>query len=203
MDAMSRAGLKRRHVSRMKPASVWQTPFTLVSAGGPADDAIALVTISAVGLPRCGRCMLRLGRNEGPRLMRTVQALIAAGQTDSGRQREVNEDRFYCDAARGLFIVIDGVGGQAAGGKAADVALSTLRKRLERETEPVAERVRRAITSANNEIYRVARTRPEFNGMACVLTVAVVGDGRVTIGHVGDTRLYKLRNHGIEKITRD
>jgi serine/threonine protein phosphatase PrpC len=135
--------------------------------------------------------------------MRTVHALIAAGQTDTGRQRDVNEDRFYCDPARGLFIVIDGVGGQAAGGKAADVALSILRKRLERETEPVAERVRKAITNANNEIYRVARTRPEWNGMACVLTVAVIGDGRVTIGHVGDTRLYKLRNHAIEKITRD
>src|SRR5690242_16654679 len=134
--------------------------------------------------------------------MRTVHAVTAAGQTDTGRQRDVNEDRFYCDAARGLFIVIDGVGGQAAGGKAADVALSTLRKRLERETEPVAERVRKAITNANNEIYRVARTSPEWNGMACVLTVAVVGEGRVTIGHVGDTRLYKLRK-GIEKITRD
>jgi serine/threonine protein phosphatase PrpC len=135
--------------------------------------------------------------------MRTVHALIAAGQTDTGLQRDVNEDRFFCDPARGVFIVIDGVGGQAAGGKAADVALSTLRKRLERETEPVAERVRKAITNANNEIYRVARTRREWNGMACVLTVAVVGDGRVTIGHVGDTRLYKLRNHAIEKITRD
>jgi serine/threonine protein phosphatase PrpC len=136
--------------------------------------------------------------------MRTVHALIAAGQTDTGRQRDVNEDRFYCDAARGLFIVIDGVGGQAAGGKAADVALSTLRKRLERETgTPVAQRVREAITKANNEIYRLAGTRPEWNGMACVLTVAVVDNGSVTIGHVGDTRLYKLRNHGLEKITRD
>ena len=135
--------------------------------------------------------------------MRAVHALIAAGQTDAGRQRDVNEDRFHCDAARGLFIVIDGVGGQAAGGKAADVALATLRKRLEREAEPVAERIRKAITAANNEIYRVARTRPEWNGMACVLTVAVVDNGRVTIGHVGDTRLYKLGNSGIEKLTRD
>jgi len=66
--------------------------------------------------------------------MRTVNALIAAGLTDPGRQRNVNEDRFYCDPARGLFFVIDGVGGQAAGGKAADVALSMLRKRLEKET---------------------------------------------------------------------
>ena len=131
--------------------------------------------------------------------MRTVHALIAAGQTDTGRQRDVNEDRFYCDAARGLFFVIDGVGGQAAGGKAADVALSTLRKRLERETEPVAERVRKAITNANDEIYRVARTRPEWNGMACVLTVAVVGDARVTIGHVGDTRMYNFATTASKK----
>src|SRR5262247_1121609 len=85
----------------------------------------------------------------------------AAGQTDSGRQRNVNEDRFHCDAARGLFIVIDGVGGQAAGGKAADVALSVLRTRLERETGSTAERVRDAITIANNEIYRLANSRPQ------------------------------------------
>src|SRR5207249_10569293 len=84
------------------------------------------------------------------KLMRTVNALIAAGQTDTGRQRDVNEDRFHCDAARGLFIVIDGVGGQAAGGKAADVALSMLRTRLERETGTAAQRVREAITKANN-----------------------------------------------------
>ena len=135
--------------------------------------------------------------------MRTINALLAAGQTDPGRQRNVNEDRFHCDAARGLFIVIDGVGGQAAGGKAADVALSMLRARLERETGSTAERIRDAITIANNEIYRLANTRPQWNGMACVLTVAVVDHGRVTIGHVGDTRLYKLRDDRIEKVTRD
>src|SRR5688572_27156065 len=135
--------------------------------------------------------------------MRTINALLAAGQTDPGRRRNVNEDRFHCDATRGLFIVIDGVGGQAAGGKAADVALSILRNRLERETAPAAERVREAITIANNEIFRLAGTRPEWNGMACVLTVAVVEDGRATIGHVGDTRLYKLREDRIEKVTRD
>jgi PPM family protein phosphatase len=135
--------------------------------------------------------------------MRTVNALIAAGQTDPGRQRTVNEDRFHCDAARGLFIVIDGVGGQAAGGKAADIALSMLRTRLERETGAASDRVREAITMANNEIYRLASKRPQWTGMACVLTVVIVDHGRATIGHVGDTRLYKLRDDRIEKITRD
>jgi len=135
--------------------------------------------------------------------MRTVNALLAAGQTDPGRRRNVNEDRFHCDVARGLFIVIDGVGGQAAGGKAADVALSMLRTRLERETGSPAERIQEAITIANNEIYLLAGTRPQWNGMACVLTVALIDNGRATIGHVGDTRLYKLRAGHIEKITRD
>jgi PPM family protein phosphatase len=143
--------------------------------------------------------------------MNTVGTIIAAGATDAGLQREVNEDRFFVDDTRGVFIVVDGIGGQAAGGKAADVALSMLRQRLERETGPVCERVREAITIANNEIYRLASTRPEWDGMACVLTIAVVKDGVATIGHVGDTRLYKIRpglpraeSRGrIEKITHD
>jgi serine/threonine protein phosphatase PrpC len=135
--------------------------------------------------------------------MRTIQALAAAAGTDSGLQREVNEDRCYSDAARGVFAVIDGMGGQAAGGKAADVALAMVRARLERETGPTADRVREAIAVANNEIHRLASIRPEWSGMACVLTVAVVEDGRATIGHVGDTRLYKFRNDRIEKITHD
>ena len=139
----------------------------------------------------------------GDVLMRSVTALKAAGKTDPGLQRAVNEDRLYVDASRGLFIVVDGVGGQAAGGKAADVALSTLRTRLEHETGPIATRVREAITIANNEIHRLAGTRPEWNGMACVVTAVVVDDLRAIVGHVGDTRLYKLSADRIEKVTRD
>jgi len=129
--------------------------------------------------------------------------LRAAGATDPGLQRDNNEDRFHVDEARGLFMVIDGVGGQAAGGEAAALALSMLRARLERETGPVDERVREAIAVANNEIHRAAASRPEWKGMACVLTVAVIKDGVATVGHVGDTRLYKIRQGRIEKITRD
>jgi PPM family protein phosphatase len=131
------------------------------------------------------------------------RALLAAGRTDAGVQREVNEDRFHVDTARGLFVVIDGVGGQAAGGRAADVALSMARERLERETGPVADRIREAIAVANNEIFRLASTRAEWQGMACVLTIAVVNNGTVTVGHVGDTRLYRIRHARLEKVTRD
>ena len=127
----------------------------------------------------------------------------AAGDSDPGLQRGVNEDRFHVDPVRGIFAVIDGVGGQAAGEKAAETALAMVRTRLERETGAVEDRVREAITLANNEIHRLASMRAEWHGMACVMTIAVVSNGDIVVGHVGDTRLYKLRAGRIQKLTRD
>src|SRR3954470_15850430 len=135
--------------------------------------------------------------------MQTATALRAAAGTDAGLQRDVNQDRIHLDPARGVFLVVDGVGGHAAGGRAADIALTTVRSRLERETGPAVDRVREAIAIANNAIHSAAVLRPEWNGMACVLTVVVVDDGRAVVGHVGDTRLYKLGADRIDKITRD
>jgi serine/threonine protein phosphatase PrpC len=136
-------------------------------------------------------------------LMRAAAVLKAAGATHPGRQRTVNEDRLHIDAGRGLFVVVDGVGGQAAGGKAADVALNAIRGRLERETGPIPTRIREALTIANNEIFRLGAARREWTGMACVATVLVVDGARAIVGHVGDTRLYRISPAGIEKITRD
>jgi len=135
--------------------------------------------------------------------MQTATVLRAAADTNAGLHRDVNEDRVHVDLARGLFVVIDGVGGHAAGGKAADIALTMVRSRLERETGTLVDRVREAIAIANNEIHRAAAMRPEWKGMACVLTVVAVDDTRAVAGHVGDTRLYKLRGDRIDKITRD
>jgi serine/threonine protein phosphatase PrpC len=127
-----------------------------------------------------------------------------AGESHPGMVRQNNEDRVHFDPDRGLFMVIDGIGGQAAGEQAADIALSRVRARLERQTGSPEERIREAITVANNEILRMADTRPkEWRGMACVLTVAIVENGRATIGHVGDSRLYQIRRGGIQKITHD
>ena len=129
--------------------------------------------------------------------------LLAAAATDTGLRRKNNEDRYHCDPERGLFMVIDGVGGQAAGEKAAETALGMLRARLERETGGTAERLREAITLANNEVHRLAEGEPDWHGMACVLTVAVVRDGRLVVGHVGDTRLYMFHEGRVQKITHD
>jgi PPM family protein phosphatase len=129
--------------------------------------------------------------------------LRCGGGTHPGRVRSNNEDRFHANADHGIFIVVDGVGGQAAGEEAASIALDRMRSRLERQTGAPAERMREAVALANNDIFRFAQAHPDFAGMACVLTaVSFDGDGAI-VGHVGDSRLYKIRHGRIEKLTRD
>jgi serine/threonine protein phosphatase PrpC len=129
--------------------------------------------------------------------------LKCAGASDVGRVRRNNEDAWYMDAERGIFLVVDGIGGEAAGEKAAEIAVDRIRARLERKTGTVEQRVREAITVANNEILRAAYGNPQWQGMACVLTLAVVDDGSAVVGHVGDSRLYEIRRGAIRKITHD
>src|SRR3984957_2253660 len=126
-----------------------------------------------------------------------------AAASDPGKRRKNNEDRYYVDPDRGIYAVIDGVGGHAAGETAAGVAVDVIRERLERQTGTRAERIREAITLANNEIFRLSRARLEWGGMACVLTVALIEDDTVTLGHVGDTRLYLIGGGEIKKMTHN
>jgi serine/threonine protein phosphatase PrpC len=122
----------------------------------------------------------------------------SAAATDTGLVRESNQDRYWIDAEHGVFLVVDGIGGQADGDRAAQTAVETIRQRIAGEGTAV-ERVRRAITAANNRIFELARG----SGMGCVLTLAVVEDGEVTIGHVGDSRLYLIWNGAMRKLTSD
>lgn len=127
----------------------------------------------------------------------------AASASDRGRVRASNEDRVYVDADRGIFAVVDGVGGHAAGEVAATIAVDVIAQRLARPLWSPEQRVREAIALANNEILTQASTSPERAGMTCVLTLALLSDQRLTIGHVGDTRLYRIDAHGMQKLTRD
>ena len=129
--------------------------------------------------------------------------LAAAGGTDPGRLREQNEDRYHLDTASGIFLVVDGVGGEAAGEVAAQIAVQMIASRLARQDGHAEVRIREAITLANRDILRQANETPGRTGMACVLTLAVLEGRQLTIGHVGDSRLYKLTPQGIAKLTHD
>lgn len=129
--------------------------------------------------------------------------LLSAAASDRGRRRTNNEDRFFIDPELGIYAVIDGVGGHAAGEQAAETAVEVIKERLRRPTGAPEERLREAIALANNEILRLSQTNPDWAGMACVLTVALVEEATVTVGHVGDSRLYLLRPGVIAKMTHD
>jgi PPM family protein phosphatase len=136
----------------------------------------------------------------------------AEGRSDTGPARSHNEDEFICDAESGIYAVIDGMGGQAAGEVAARIAKQKLLERLRKPGGPLDRKVREAIALANNSIFEEARRNPAWLGMGCVLTVAVVSNGRLTVGHVGDSRLYRIRRGAdgtgeprlsMRKLTRD
>ena len=123
--------------------------------------------------------------------------------SDAGLQRNNNEDRAHADEATGVFLVVDGMGGHAAGEKAAETAVEIIPREIEALTGNVEHRIRQAITIANNEIYHLSQTHDDWNGMACVLTCAVAHEDKVTVGHVGDSRLYLAWTGGLRKLTSD
>ena len=128
----------------------------------------------------------------------------SAADTDPGAVRANNEDAIFASDEQGIYFVVDGMGGQAAGEEAARIAKDVLIKRLERRVDPPDQRIREAIALANNAIYEAAQKNPAWHGMGCVLTVVIVEGDEATIGHVGDSRLYKVtRSEGMQKITRD
>lgn len=123
--------------------------------------------------------------------------------TDTGLVRASNEDRHWIDDERGIFLVVDGVGGHAAGETAAETAIEIIRGDLLEAQGLAEERVRHAIAAANNRIYQLGRDSDDLRGMACVLTLALVDSARLVIGHVGDSRLYLIWHGGIRKLTSD
>jgi serine/threonine protein phosphatase PrpC len=135
--------------------------------------------------------------------METALKWRAAAASDSGLVRGRNEDRYWIDEERGIFLVVDGLGGHAAGETAAETAVEVIREHLLAGGGSAEERVRRAISRANNRIYELANATPALRGMACVLTLALADGDQITIGHVGDSRLYLIWNGAIRKLTSD
>jgi serine/threonine protein phosphatase PrpC len=128
----------------------------------------------------------------------------AGAASDRGLVRVDNQDRSYVDQERGVFLVVDGLGGHAAGEKAAEAAVEVIAAKLFKQSSAeVTARVREAITAANNRICDLADENGDWRGMACVLTLAVMDGERVVVGHVGDSRLYLIWNGAIHKLTAD
>ncbi len=144
--------------------------------------------------------------------------LEVAGLTDIGCVRANNEDNFGYDTRYGIYVVCDGMGGQAAGEVASkigvDSVLSHFREQAKRETgeEPVAtssgltaraKSVGTAIASANRAIREASQKNASRSGMGSTIAVVFVEGDFFTVGHVGDTRVYLIREGRIEQLTND
>jgi serine/threonine protein phosphatase PrpC len=122
-------------------------------------------------------------------------------RTDTGRQRRGNEDAFYARAP--LFAVADGMGGAQAGEVASHLAVEVLEQGLPDGDGSVEERLRARVREANARIMASAQADDARAGMGTTLTVAYVGEDDLTIAHVGDSRLYRLRDGSFERLTDD
>jgi serine/threonine protein phosphatase PrpC len=119
-----------------------------------------------------------------------------AGQSHPGRRRRRNEDAFVISPP--LFAVADGMGGAKAGEIASRLAAAAVR-----EEEGGRADVGELIREANRRVFERARDDASASGMGTTMTVALVEDDHVTIGHVGDSRAYRLRDGELEQLTED
>jgi PPM family protein phosphatase len=125
----------------------------------------------------------------------------SAGTTDAGRKRRRNEDAFVIDPP--LFAVADGMGGAQAGEVASRLAAAAFRDFHEADEFEPQERIAAIIQEANRRIYERARSDAQVSGMGTTITAALHTDTNVAIGHVGDSRAYRLREGALEQLTED
>ena len=124
-----------------------------------------------------------------------------AVRSDTGRQRNANEDSYLTRAP--LFVVADGMGGAQAGEVASKAAAESFAGELPQA--PPERLLEETIEAANRTIHELARKDPELAGMGTTTTAAIVDleAEEVAIGHVGDSRAYRLRGGKFEQLTRD
>jgi protein phosphatase len=122
-------------------------------------------------------------------------------RTDTGRQRRGNEDAFF--ARSPLFAVADGMGGAQAGEVASHMAVEVLEQGLPDGAGSVEERLAARVREANARILELAQSDDHLAGMGTTLTAAYVGEDDLTVAHVGDSRLYRLREGSFERLTDD
>ena len=143
--------------------------------------------------------------------------VTSCGITDVGMKRANNEDNYLINDELSLFVVCDGMGGHVGGEFASAIAVNTVEEVLasievnpgsvpaadEDAVEHTREKLRYAVRLAGKRIFEKAGADPEFKGMGTTVVVLILDAGNVFIGHVGDSRAYRIRGNQIEQLTED
>ncbi|MDQ7075395.1 MAG: Stp1/IreP family PP2C-type Ser/Thr phosphatase [Gammaproteobacteria bacterium] len=143
--------------------------------------------------------------------------LEIVGRTDKGMVRSHNEDSYGSEIGSGITVLADGMGGYKAGEVASALAVNTIigdiasrlfeldHKTMRENTGFRAESIacRLTVEKANEVIYQTSQNQPQYSGMGTTLVMALFYDNRISIAHVGDSRLYRFRENSLEQITVD
>lgn len=137
----------------------------------------------------------------------------AFAKTDIGKERKINEDFYYISKPEDkikLFILADGMGGYNAGEVASKMATEAVRDYIQNNFEKnksskelIEKLMQDAIEYANTEVYEHSQKQKELSGMGTTLDVCLIYNSRIYVGHIGDSRVYRIRKEFMRKITRD
>jgi protein phosphatase len=157
-------------------------------------------------------------RKKNTTVSRAETRVSCWARTDLGLRRELNEDSYLADSNINLFIVADGMGGHAGGNIASKMSVDTVRKKIRAtrksgdlfgedaigiESPAVLKLLEDSIKAASAKIFDRSNRQPELAGMGTTVTLALAYDHRVYVAHVGDSRLYRLREGKFEQLTED
>jgi PPM family protein phosphatase len=137
------------------------------------------------------------------------QRLAYAWRTDKGLAREHNEDSVAVLPDLGLLIVADGIGGASAGDVASRTAAEVITEHFRSQASSVANEeqgrtlAEEAVAAANKAVWGTAQRTPLYAGMGTTVVVGFVGLGWMVFAHVGDSRLYRLRDNRLVQLTKD
>ncbi len=137
----------------------------------------------------------------------------AFASTDIGKVRDMNQDSYYISDENDeikLYIVADGMGGYKGGEIASKLAIESAKnyirnnfEEIKKEKELILELIKNAIEYANMVVYEKSKEIEELNGMGTTIDVCLVYSNKVYIGHIGDSRVYRLRKEFFRKLTVD
>lgn len=137
----------------------------------------------------------------------------ASGKTDRGMVRANNEDTFYLDEKLGLLVVADGMGGHASGETASTLTVNVIRDYFQGPQKIVGDyrddyseatnRLNGSIRLANQAVYEAAQSSPHLKGMGTTIAAVLLTGNKLSIAHIGDSRVYLIRGGNIDQLTDD
>ncbi len=139
--------------------------------------------------------------------------IIAYAKSDIGKLRDSNQDYYYISKSLDdvkLYILADGMGGYKGGEIASSLATTSAKKyieenfeKTERNKEALQDLVKKAMKYANKEVFKKAKATEELEQMGTTLEICLIYENRAYIGHIGDSRIYRIRKNIMRRITTD